>query len=427
MTTKHSNIWRPYTQHQTMHDMVKIDSGRGAYLYTEAGDEILDLVSSWWVNIHGHSHPAIAGAIADQAAKLEHVIFAGFSHEPAEQLADGLLEKMGSPFEYVFYSDNGSTAVEVALKMALQYAINVGNSERNGVIAFEGGFHGDTWAAMSAGRTSGFFDTYLDFLAPEIMHLEYPSTWMNDPEQTEKEEASLAKLEQVLERHGDQIAALLIEPLVQGAGGMRFCRPEWLEEVVRRVRERGIKVIFDEVMTGFSRTGKMFAYEHLDLRPDIVCLSKGISGGFLPLSATVATEEIFDSFLGETFGQALSHGHSYAGNPIACAAACASLKLFDQEQTVQKVVEQSAVHRECLPTLPRTKNHRVLGAIAACELEQESGYASLQSIGMRRTFLKHGLLLRPLGDTLYLLPPACLDVETLRTAYGTLADAIHAL
>lgn len=407
-----------------MQDSLRIVSGKGPYLYDDQGREILDMVSSWWVNIHGHSHPAIAEAIAKQAATLEHVIFAGFSHEPAELLADRLVEKLGPPLEYVFYSDNGSTAVEVALKMALQYAINKGNSERNLVIGYEGGFHGDTWAAMAAGRTSGFFDTYLDLLSLEVKHLPYAATFADDPQRDAIEAETLKQLDELLESCGDRVAALLIEPMIQGAGGMRFCRPEWLNQVVTKAKSFGIQIIFDEVMTGFSRTGKMFAFEHLDVRPDIICLSKGITGGFMPFSATVATEDIYETFLGETFGQALSHGHSYAGNPICCAAAVASLELFETEQTLEKVAAQERVHNECLPTLPRTHNHRVLGAVAACELEAESGYASGVSVEMRRKFLEHGLLLRPFGNTLYLLPPACVDEPTLRRAYDVIAKVI---
>jgi adenosylmethionine-8-amino-7-oxononanoate aminotransferase len=410
-----------------MHDMVKIVSGKGAYLYDDQGREILDLVSSWWVNIHGHAHPAIATAIAEQAAKLEHVIFAGFSHDPAEKLADGLIEKLGEPFRYVFYSDNGSTAVEVALKMALQFAINTGDKQRNLLVGFEGGFHGDTWAAMSAGRTSGFFDTYTDFLHPKIEHLPYPATFPGDPDQQSKEDAALAAFDTMLEECGQQIAGLLIEPLVQGAGGMRFCSPEWLTQVVEKAQACGIKVIFDEIMTGFSRTGKMFAMEHLEIRPDIICLSKGITGGFLPLSATVTTSEIYEAFLGETFGQALSHGHSYAGNPVVCAAAVASLELFDKENTLAHVAEQEKVHHKCLSSLPGTQNHRVRGAIAACELGEGTVYASASSIGLRRKFLSHGLLLRPLANTLYMIPPACLDPSTLEQAYKTLSVALSEL
>ena len=411
-----------------MTDLVPIVSGKGPYLYTEDGREILDLVSSWWVNIHGHAHPKIAEAIARQASELEHVIFAGFTHRPAEQLADGLIKKMGPPLEYVFYSDNGSTAVEVAIKMALHFAINTGQPKRKTIVAFEGGFHGDTWAAMAAGSSSGFFDTYREFLAPEILHLPYPATFDNDREVESKEAAALEALDQLLEQRGDEIAGLLIEPLVQGAGGMRFCRERWLEKVVRKVQQFGIKVIFDEVMTGFGRTGKLFAMEHLkEVRPDIVCLSKGITGGFMPFSATVATSEIFDSFLGDTWGQALAHGHSYAGNPIACAAALASLSLFETENTLQNIAEQTKVHHQRLPQLSGTKDHRVCGGIAACELSGETSYGSSRSVSLRGHFLDHGLLLRPLGDTLYLIPPACLSSELMSEAYDRIEAALQKL
>ena len=400
-----------------MTEMVKISSAKGASLFTESGEEILDLISSWWVNIHGHAHPVIAEAISQQAATLEQVIFAGFSHEPAEVLADNLLATMGEPFRHIFYSDNGSTAVEVGIKMALQYFINRGETQRKAIVAFEGGFHGDTWAAMCAGQGSGFFDTYSDFLNLRVIHHPFAATYDGDPNGEENERASIAQFESLMADQGAEIAALIIEPLVQGASGMRICRPEWLEKIVSIAKAHDVQVIFDEVMTGFSRTGKMFAFEHLETRPDIVCLSKGITGGFMPFAATVATADIFDSFLGDTFGQALSHGHSYAGNPIACAAAVASLELFQTEQTLSKVAEQNLVHRECLPELSHTIQHRTLGAIAACELDCDWGYGSPESVQLRTAFMDSGLLVRPLGKTLYLMPPACLDPETLKKAY----------
>lgn len=414
-------IWRPYTQHQTMPEMVKIESGQGAHLLTEDGQKIVDLISSWWVNIHGHSHPAIAAAIAKQAAKLDHVIFAGFTHEPAEKFAESLLGVMGKPYQHLFYSDNGSTSVEVALKMALQFAINRGETKRTKIIAFQGGFHGDTWAAMAAGRTSGFFDSYKKYLNLDVEHVIYPATHDADPRREENEETAIDELSQILARQGQRVAAIMVEPLVQGASGMRVCSPEWLDKMTKLAQSYGITVIFDEVMTGFGRTGTMFAYQQIQTRPDIVCLSKGITGGCLPLSVTVTTSEVFNSFLGDSFAEALSHGHSYAGNPIVCAAALASLQLFESERTLERIATQSELHRKRLRDLPRTTNHRVLGAIAACELELDMGYGTPQSVALRSTFIESGLLIRPLGNTLYLMPPACLSTVELDEAYSEIS------
>ena len=390
--------------------------------------KILDLISSWWVNIHGHTHPKIAAAIQHQAQELEHVIFAGFTHEPAEMFADALLQEMQAPYAHVFFSDNGSTAVEVALKMAWQEKIAKAPDEKPiHVLAFEGGFHGDTWAAMTVGRSSGFFESIGPVLGDAVSFLPYPATWENDAEVEQKEQQALNALEQQLQERGSQIAALLIEPLVQGASGMRMVRPEWLTAVIQMTQQHGVRVIFDEVMTGFGRTGTLFAYQSLpaEVRPDIVCLSKGITGGFLPFSVTVTHSEMFDVFLGPSFQEALPHGHSYTANPIACAAALASLKLFQEEATLEKVAQQNQVHREFLPQLPQTSAHRFCGAIAACEMEsQAEGYASQSSLQWRQRFVDAGLLIRPLGNTFYLMPPACLTAEQLTQAYVQVAEIL---
>ncbi len=425
--TMHDPIWRPYTQHKTMTDVIEIVSGRGEFLYTADGRELLDLISSWWVNIHGHCHVAIAGAIADQAHKLEHVIFAGMNHRPASELATGLINSMGRPFERVFFSDNGSTAVEAALKMTLHEAQNRGEPDRTRIIAFEGGYHGDTWAAMAAGKTSGYFDAYQKIPAPHILHTPFPATWDSDPDVNQKETTALAELEKTLDDNAGQIASLIIEPLVQGASGMRMCSASWLADVVRITKRRGVRVIFDEVMTGFGRTGTMFAFEQLpeSVRPDLVCLSKGITGGFLPLAVTVTTGEIFDAFLGDSFETAFAHGHSYTANPIACAAAVAGLKLFETESTLERFAKLKKVHCEKIRQLPGMTSHRVTGGISACEFSGIAcGYGRGRSVALRKAFIDAGLLLRPLADTLYFMPPACIDPESLATAYDRAADVL---
>ena len=425
--TNYPKIWRPYTQHQTMGDLTQIESASGAILRTSDGREIVDLISSWWVNVHGHAHPVIAEAIGAQAKRLEQVIFAGFTHEPAEQLANGLLAVMGAPFEHLFLSDNGSTSVEVAIKMALQFAANTGHPERNKIIAFDGGFHGDTWAAMAAGRKSGFFEAYARFLPLDVIHLDFAATFEGDPDQAANEARTLESLKQVISKSGSEIAGLIIEPLIQGASGMRMCSASWLNQVVSLAQDAGIKVIFDEVMTGFGRTGRMFAFEHLEARPDLVCLSKGITGGFMPLAATATTREIFAAFLDSSYSSALSHGHSFSGNPLACSAAVASLGLFEEEQTLARIAAQTEIHQERMPRLANTQQHRFCGAIAACELKGPDGYASQQSVELRNRFLAADILIRPLGNTLYLFPPACLAPEELHKAYDKIEPVLAAI
>ena len=289
-------VWHPFTQAQTAPDPIPIASARGIRLYAQDGREFLDMVSSWWVNIHGHAHPTIAAAIAQQAQTLEQVIFAGFTHQPAVQLARELVQRLPEGLTRVFFSDNGSTAVEVALKMALQYWHNHGETQRTRFLAFEGGYHGDTVGAMSAGKGCGFFDTYGSLLF-EVGLLPFPATWDDDNEVEAREQAALARLETFIAEHGATLAGVIVEPLIQGSAGMRMCRPAFLQALSKRLREANILLIFDEVMTGFGRTGALFASLKAQVTPDIICLSKGLTAGFLPMSVTVATEAVYAAFL----------------------------------------------------------------------------------------------------------------------------------
>ena len=417
-------IWHPYTQAKTAAPAIPIARAEGAVLHGMDGKEYLDLISSWWVNLHGHAHPRIAEAIAAQAKTLEQVIFAGFTHQPAVELAARLSALLPADLERVFYSDNGSTAIEVALKVAYQFWKQADSPRKTRFLAFEGGYHGDTVGAMSMGASSGFFGHWKDLLF-SITALPYPATWDNDPDVETKEKACLDALEAYLAQYAEETAALIVEPLVQGAAGMRMCRPEFLREVEKRLRAARVLLIFDEVMTGFGRTGDLFACLKSGATPDIICLSKGLSGGFLPLSVTVFRRFLHDAFLGEDFSTALAHGHSFTANPLGCAAALASLELLLEDQTARNIGTIVEKHRERLNGLshPRLGRTRQCGTIAAVDvLGGRQDYSAQEGQALMRYFMDKGLLIRPLGHVIYLLPPYCVTPEQLDRAY----DAIEA-
>jgi adenosylmethionine-8-amino-7-oxononanoate transaminase len=421
-------VWHPFTQEQTAPPPLPVKSALGASLFLEDGREILDMACSWWVNVHGHSHPKIAEALARQAATLEHVIFAGFTHEPAARLAEAVVKALPRPLSRVFYSDNGSTAVEVALKMAWQYWRNKGVTSRRLFLAMQGGYHGDTFGAMAVGRTSGYYGPF-DELLCEVAHLPFAPTWTGDEACEQREALALRRIDDVLERHGHETACFLAEPLVQGASGMNMCRPEFLRAVCERMQERGIPVILDEVMTGFGRTGTMFALEQAGVTPDLVCLSKGLSGGFLPLAATVASERIYESFLGETFYTAFAHGHSFTANPLGCAAGLASLKLFEEEGTlarIGRITESNCAWLKELAQLPGVTRPRALGSIAAVTLGQEAGdYHAEIGAAVKAGCFARGLLVRPMGNVVYLMPPACVTPDELKRAQDGVAEVLR--
>lgn len=410
----HRHVWHPYTQHGTGDELRPIVRASGAYLYDDKGNAILDAISSWWVTLHGHAQREIAAAIAEQARTLEQVIYAGFSHEPGARLAAGLAERAPAGLQRVFYSDNGSTAVEVAVKMALQYWQNRGERRRL-VVALENSYHGDTFGAMSVSARGLFTDPFEEHLF-EVARLP-------DPVDSDV----VGALEQLLAERPGEIAALIVEPLLMGAGGMRM----WPAAALRGLREvtaaHGVLLIADEVFTGFGRTGPLFACEHAGVAPDLMCLSKGITGGFVPFGATLATDELFDTFLSMDRKKTLFHGHSYAGNPIACAAGVASLALLDdacaaRRQAIERAHKAAA---ERLGALPGVENTRVLGTVLALELvSPDGGYLSEVGTRLRRFALDRGVLLRPLGNTVYLLPPYCVTERDLTLAYDVIADFV---
>ena len=416
------NIWHPFTQHALSGPAIEIDRAEGAYLYTKDGRKILDGISSWWVNTHGHCHPEIVRAVQEQAGKLEQVIFAGFTHQPAEQLAEKLLQVTGSNFEQVFYSDSGSTAVEVALKMAIGYWKHV-KKPRNKIIALEGGYHGDTFGGMSAGGRGVFNEAYKDYLFA-VEHLPF-----ND---------MVASFEKTAAR-GD-VAALILEPLVQAAGGMRFYTPEMLNALADICKKCGIFLILDEVMTGFGRTGTMFAYEQAGIKPDILCLSKGLTGGFLPMGATLCTGKIYDAFYQKDRSKMFFHSSSYTGNALACAAALANMKIWEQGHVKPQISAISSWQKSAITRYANrddVENVRSLGTIFALEViatpaqsrgkqssNEDAGY--LASVGPRLydIFLAHNVLLRPLGNTVYILPPYCITEEELNHVHDVIDIAL---
>ena len=392
-----------------------IESGSGAYLHTADGRNILDAISSWWVNVHGHCRPEIVAAIQKQVEKLEQVIFAGFTHGPAEQL----VESLGSFFpgdSRFFFSDDGSTSVEVALKMAIQYFDNIGE-KRHKVLALNGAYHGDTFGAMSVGDR-GPFSAPFDRKLFEVGRLPFPS---------EVGESRFIELLDSKLSEDSEIAAFIFEPLVQGVAGMRTYSESLLTSMIQIAQRCGVLVIADEVMTGFGRTGKMFAFEHSSEVPDLVCLSKGITGGFLPLGLTVASKNLFESFLSKDRKKTFFHGHSYTANPIACAAAVANLQIFKNEPVLNRVRSIEAAHREYLPLLQSRNglNTRVLGAISAIDFEAgDAGYLSQLGPNLYNAFLDRDVLLRPLGNTIYVLPPYCVDAAEIKRIYDVIQEVI---
>jgi adenosylmethionine-8-amino-7-oxononanoate aminotransferase len=419
-------IWHPFTQEQNAALPLAITSAAGSYVYDEQGRPYIDLISSWWVNLHGHAHPEIAQAIYEQALTLEHVMFAGFTHEPAVKLCEGLAHILPPTLSRYFFSDNGSTSVEAAIKMAYQYWWNQQAPHKTLFLSFAGGYHGDTFGAMSVGAQSGFHAPFSPFLF-KVLTLPFPATWEDDEKVEQKEKDALTALEKCLDAHPGQIAAMIIEPLVQGAAGMRICRPSFMQALVNLLQTHHILVIFDEVMTGFYRTGSYFALDQTKVVPDFLCLSKGLTGGFLPLALTITTDQVYQAFLGEHYSQAFSHGHSYTANPLGCAAANASLALLKNPATkiATQMIQQA--HRQGLQYLqencPSIQHIRLLGTIAAFDLPQAAPFHV--NTKLSALFLKQGLLLRPLGATVYLLPPYSIKANELEEVYEKIKDVLQ--
>ena len=413
-------VWHPFTQMQVAHPPILIVRAKGVYLYGEDDRSYLDGISSWWVNLHGHAHPYIVEKIKAQADLLEHVIFADFTHAPAVELAARLIPILPGAMSKIFYSDNGSTAVEVALKIALQYWHNQ-NIPKKKIICFKNSYHGDTFGAMSAAGRN-------EFNRPFWGHLfdVHPI----DPPLRGQEEHSLCQLQSILRK--GEVACFIFEPLVLGSGGMIIYSADGLSRLIQLCKQNNVLTIADEVMTGFGRTGTLFACEQVSEKPDLICLSKGLTAGFLPLGVTACTSDIFNAFLGDHLHQAFLHGHSYTANPLACSSALASLDLLLAETCTLQRARIEECHQEFCQKWqghPKLKRCEYLGTIMALEYQTENtSYFQPIRDRLYHFFLSRGILLRPLGNVLYILPPYCIQSEELKFIYTqiilTLEDEI---
>jgi len=415
------HIWYPFTQMKTAGDPIHITHAKRSILYAADGKEYIDAISSWWVNIHGHANEFIAEYIAFQAKTLEHVIFAGFTHSPALELAERLINMLPNHFAKIFFSDDGSTSVEVAIKMALQFWYNQGITHKTKIIAFENAYHGDTFGAMSAGAKSTFNAPFQKHLF-EVTHIPTPNKNNIDALKEEIEKLTA----------DDSIAAFIFEPLVQGAGGMLMHKAEDLDELLAFIKQKNIICIADEVMTGFGRTGKNFAIEYLANQPDIICLSKGITGGFMPLGVTACSQKIFDAFYSNQKEKAFFHGHSYTANPLACAAAIASIQLLINPECQEKIQLIAERHRIFISTIANDeliKDIRQQGTIVAIELNTIEGTSYFNTVRdkLYQFYLANGVLLRPLGNVVYFMPPYCITGNELNRIYDVIIQSIEYL
>ncbi len=409
-----SPVWHPFTQHAVQPEATLISKGEGAWLEAADGRRIFDAISSWWVVTHGHRHPHIVQAIKDQIDRLDQVIFAGFTHEPAEKLARYLVEITPPELEYVFFSDSGSTSVEVALKMALGFWRHRG-AKRTRILALEGAYHGDTIGGMSVGER-GVFNAPYDPLLFDVERIPFPAAG--------REEATLDALKAACKR-GD-VAALIVEPLILGAGGMLIYPPSILAEMKHICAAHDVLFIADEVMTGWGRTGTLFACEQAGIAPDIACYSKGLTGGSVPLAVTLCRADIFDAHYSTDRSKTFFHSSSYTANPVACAAALANLEVWQREPVMERIGSIAALHKDRLRRFRddrRFANLRQIGTIAALDIvAKDAGY--LADIGPRlyRGFLARGLLVRPLGNTIYIMPPYCSTANDLDLVYDAIDE-----
>jgi adenosylmethionine-8-amino-7-oxononanoate aminotransferase len=428
-------VWHPYTQMLNQPPPMTIVKAKGVYLYTDDGRQILDGISSWWVNIHGHAHPKLNAALAKQADEFEHVIFAGCTHRPAVELAERLVELLPDGLTRVFYSDDGSTAVEVALKLAVQYWHNRGDEARRTFISLDHAYHGDTVGAMSVSEASSFTSPFSSMLFPVVR--------ANDPycyhcpvglDRAHCKIDCLGSLETHLKNNDGTVAGVIVEPMLQGAGGMVAWPSEFLAGVRSLCDRYGTLMIADEVLTGFGRTGRMFACEHAAVTPDIICLSKGLTAGYLPMGVTAATESVYEAFLSEDRQKTFFHGHSYTANPLACAVGIASLDIFRDENVLGRITrleEQLREGFELLRDLPRVGDVRVIGGVGVVELTstlanyQGGGYFDQVGPKLAQAFLDRNILIRPLGNVVYFMPPYVISDQETAQALDTIRAVLE--
>ncbi|HRH50132.1 MAG TPA: adenosylmethionine--8-amino-7-oxononanoate transaminase [Panacibacter sp.] len=410
-------VWHPFTPQKDMATPIAVVKGKGSLLFDENGNSYIDAISSWWVTLHGHGHSYIAEKIYQQALQLEQVIFAGFTHEPAVALAEKLLQILPGDLSKIFYSDNGSTATEVALKMAIQYWWNNGAPTRNKILAFKNSYHGDTFGAMSVSDRSVFTLAFHELLF-EVIFIDTPTT------------ENIGDIKATIHQHANDIAAFIYEPLVQGAGGMKMYDAYLMNELLNTVKLNNIICIADEVMTGFGRTGKFFASEYMHKKPDIICMSKGLTGGTMALGATACNEKIYNAYLSDDKLKTFFHGHSFTANPIACSAALASMDLLLLSETVNAIEWITDENKKFIHQLENRfknikgrpyKNLRSLGTILAFEItDGKDEYLNNISSMITEKCLQQGVYMRPLGNTVYLMPPYCTTADELNKIYETI-------
>ena len=411
-------LWHPYTQHKTSKPPIAIVKGEGALLWDDSNKEYIDAIASWWVNPFGHSNRFIADAIYKQLTTLEHVLFGGFTHEPAVVLSEKLIEILPKNQKKIFFSDNGSTAVEVAIKVALQYFFNKGEKKTT-IIAFENAFHGDTFAAMAASGIS-FYTQAFEGMFIDIVRIPVPIKG--------QEEASFQALAKAIKNNN--CAGFIFEPLVQGAAGMVMYEPEALDKLIKICQENGVLTIADEVMTGFGKTGKTFACDYLQTQPDMMCLSKALTGGTIPMAITTFTQELFDAFYSDDINKALFHGHTFTANPTGCAAALASLELLQTDEMQTNIARVNQSHLEFQKHIekhPKVTTTRVLGVIFALEIKTEnqaSYYGTLRN-KLYDFFIENGIVLRPVGNIVYILPPYIITDSQLQKIYEVVESALE--
>jgi adenosylmethionine-8-amino-7-oxononanoate aminotransferase len=405
-------VWHPFTHLKYAEAPIQLVKGEGAYFYDADGNKLLDAISSWWVNLHGHCHPYISQKVSEQLHTLEHAIFSSFTHEPAVDLAERLLDHLPENQSKIFYSDNGSTAVEVGLKMALQYWHNKGIQKKK-FIAFENAYHGDTFGGMSVGARNVFNNAFENLLF-DVIHIPLPD---------EENIDNIAVTLQSWFTHHNDIAGFIFEPLVQGAAGMLMYEAKHLDRLITLCKEHSVVCIADEVMTGFGRTGKFFATDYLEQKPDIICLSKGLTGGYMPLGVTSCAQFIYDACVSDDKTKTFFHGHSYTANPTACVAALASLDLMESAATWQQIGMIAMAHTHFIEehkSHPKLSHIRSSGTILALEIktEEHTHYLNTASESIAGYFLRNGIIVRPLGNVLYLVPPYCITKDELLGVYG---------
>jgi len=425
-------IWHPFSNRALDPAPFLVEKAEGAYLYTSDRRKIIDAISSWWVNLHGHANPRIGAAIAEQARKLEHVILAGFTHEAAEELASRLSKWVPRGLTHMFFSDDGSTAVEVALKMAVQHFQNLSRPEKIEIVALAHGYHGDTAGAMSVSDESPFTQPFESMRYS--VHRVHSAYCYRCPVGLKRESCHIEcvqQLERLLEERSERVAAVIVEPLLQGAGGMIVHPVEFLQKVRALCSKHDVLLIADEVLTGFGRTGKMFACDLANVVPDLMCVSKGITGGFLTMGVTLCTDRVEAAFRSENRLHTFYHGHSYTGNALACAAAIANLQIFDDEPVFDRIATISKIHAERLAQLRelhQVGNVRQIGTMGAVEfIADDAGYLSALRPKLYGFFLDHGVLLRPLGNVVYALPPYVIEPDELHRVHDVIVEAIETL